>query len=265
MMMRRALKGKKIGIVASILSAAALMVLSSCQDDLGVSGRSVGKPIQFGASTGYRNGASTKTEYSGRDETGSMVSSSSGWERIDWVPEKDRIRILCAAAGNGPTADYTITGTPSVSGARSIAGITPTNLNGLQWGSGDHYFYAMYPAPGMRSNYGFTDNNPVLESNARIESSGDKAVLTGVIPDEQEAYLVGREFKANMNYAYMYAATKVSGGAAGEVSLSFHPLVTTFEFTFLTPSDAAITGKLTSVSLSSSSTSLSGTFVATLG
>ncbi len=253
--------------ICAVLLSAPLTGLVSCQQMLDDCGRKDGE-IRFGVSTGYSNGIATRTEYSGKDEDNSLVSSSSSYERIDWVSGSDRIRILCEAAGNGPTADYAIAGTPTVNGAKSSAGIAPVAENGLQWGEGDHYFYAMYPAPGMSSNYGFMDNNPVLGSNAVLEpAEGDKATLTGVIPAAQEAILPsgGREFKANMNYAYMYAATKVSAGQGGDVTLLFKPLVTTFEFTFLTPADAAMTGKLTSVSLSSSSTPLAGTFVATLG
>ena len=243
--------------------------LMSCQKYDGGSDRRKGGLIKFGASTGYANAPATRTEYSGLDENGGSIVSTSNYERIDWVAGSDRIRILCAAAGNGPTADYAIAGTPTASGAKSSAGITPVAESGLQWGTGDHYFYAMYPAPGMSSNYGFTDNNPVLESTARLEAaSGNMATLTGVIPAEQEAFLPegGREFKANMNYAYMYAATKVNArlGQGGEVALAFKPLATTIEFTFLTPADDAISRLLTSVTLTSSTCPLAGSFAAVL-
>ena len=226
-----------------------------------------GDTIRFGASTGYENSKATRTEYSGLDENGSSIASTSRYERIDWVAGTDRIRILCEAAGNGPIVDYAIDGAPTVSGQKSLAGIVPIGENDLKWGAGDHYFYSMYPAPGTVSNYAFTDNNPVVESKARLESaSGNKATISGVIPAVQEAFLPegGHEFKANMNYAYMYAATKVENGYRGEVTLAFMPLVTTIEFTFLTPADDAITGKLTSVTLKSASTSLSGSFSATV-
>lgn len=58
------------------------------------SGRELGGGIRFGASTGYMNGSSTKTKYSGMDEKGSSISSISKWERIDWVSNSDMIRRM---------------------------------------------------------------------------------------------------------------------------------------------------------------------------
>ena len=240
-----------------------LLLAVSCQRELGDLGRK-GREIRFGASTGYANGVATRTEYSGKDEEGRSIMSLSKWERVDWVSGFDQIRILCEqASANGPTADYDVVG-PTTQGQKSVAGIEPAAGNGLEWGEGTHYFYAMYPVPGMSSNYSFTDNNPVSESNAAIEPSADNgATVSGKIPSVQEAVLVGNEFKANMNYAYMYAAATAEPDGS-DVTLEFKPLVTTVEFTFLTPADGGVAGKLTGVSLSSSSTPLCGSFSAVI-
>ena len=252
-------------ITLLLLLTAAFPALVSCEKELGGTGREAGNAIRFGASTQYRNGVMTRTEYSGVDEGGGPVTSVSAYERIDWIPDVDQIRVLCEAAVNGPTADYVIEGSVTAIQQKSAAGIAPVGETVLGWGEGDHYFYAMYPVPGMNTNYAFTDNQ-VDEAKAVLEPADDNtATLSGVIPATQEAFLPngGREFKANMNYAYMYAATKKSP-TDGEVTLGFKPLVTAFEFTFLTPADDAITSKLKSVSLISSSTPLAGSFTATL-
>ena len=55
------------------------------------------------------------------------------------------------------------------------------------------------------------------------------------------------EYKANMNYAYMYAAKKASPSDAGSVRLEFLPLVTSFEFTILGQPGNVINSKLTTV------------------
>ena len=116
---------------------AVMLSFSSCDEHRTITvERLTGSSITFGASTGYANAPATKTEYSGLDENGGSIVSTSNYERIDWVAGSDRIRILCAAAGNGPTADYAIAGTPTASGARSSAGITPVAENGLQGGGG---------------------------------------------------------------------------------------------------------------------------------
>lgn len=254
-------------VIRAIAIMLSFVMAFSCQKIEKEVGRIPGTDIQFGVSTGYPNGSDTRTEYSGVDESGDGISSTSAWERIDWVAGTDRIRILCVAAGNGPAADYEITEVSSASGRKSVATIAPVGGSGLQWGEGDHYFYAMYPAPGMESNIPFGDNNPVDAANvSMVGSTGNKAVISGKIPANQEVVLAdnGYEFKANMNYAYMYAATKSNLGAGGEISLEFRPLVTAFEFSLLTPADDGISNKLTSITLMSSSTVLAGNFMATL-
>lgn len=222
-----------------------------------------GAQIVFGASTEWVNGDGTRTEYSGKDESGGNVGTGSVYERIDWEPGYDRIRILCEAAKKGPTSDYDLTGSTTVVAQKSQAKLQPTGGNGLLWGSEtkDHYFYALFPAAGMTSKLG----NTVAEADASIAAaSGNKATVTGVIPASQSVVKVGSVYKPDMNHAYMYAVKKVPAGGAATVSLSFNPLVTAFEFTLLTPPGDPITSKLTKVILRSGSTNLTGNFRAGL-
>ena len=78
---------------------------------------------------------------------------------------------------------------------------------------------------------------------------------------------MGTEYKANMNYAYMYATTTVDAATTQEVVLSFKPLVTAVEVT-LKAGDAAAAGlTLKSAALISDATvgtDLTGGFQATL-
>lgn len=249
-------------IVSELVILASAILLSACARDR-IFLHEPGSPIRFGAATGWNNDGGTRTQYSGIDNENGDVSPGSTHERIDWVEGKDRIRILCEAALAGPFADYMLQGVSSDK-EKSSAGIVPASGNGLQWGTGDHYFYAMYPAPGSESEYAFTDN-PVTEAMAVIESvSGNKAKVSGTIPASQEAVKDGRVYRPNMNYAYMYAATKVEEDATGPVTLSFEPLVTTLEFTLVRLASDDIDKNLTKVELSSASTPLTGDFSATL-
>ena len=264
----------------------AFPLLGGCAKELAL-GNEAGAPIIFGASTEYEVPGLTRTEYSGKDGSGWITTSSKGgYERIDWVGGTDEIRILCVAANSGQfdsghSDDYTI-GTPSEAGIKSTASIRPSNGNALKWGTGTHNFYAMYPAPGMVSNYAFpTADRTVSASNAVLEptttSGAATARLTGYIPAEQNVYYVAgssqgtsfNEYKANMNYAYMYAGKSVnpssSGSVSGSVTLTFYPLVTTFEFLLQQLSSDPITDKLTKVELSSTKATLTGKFQANLG
>jgi len=73
----------------------------------------------------------------------------------------------------------------------------------------------------------------------------------------------GNIFRPNMNYAYMYAATRFNAGSSGNVPLSFEPLVTTLEF-ILSKTTTGLNSNLTKVELTSGSTPLTGTFTASL-
>lgn len=262
---------KEMSMRALSALATLTLVMSGCVKEKTFSRTEPGTPIRFDVSTGWENKEMTRTEYSGRDENDALVSAGSQYERIDWVGGKDLIRVVCETASggtvlNGIGDDYVL-GTPSADGRKSTAEIAPKSGDGLRWGDGDHYFYAFYPAPGTESNYAFRRNNPVLKENVYMAAAGNTAKVSGVIPAVQEAILESgtSTYKPNMNYGYMYAATKVEAGdASGSISLSFLPLVTTLEFTLKNFADSPITEKLMRVELRSQSTPLTGTFTAEL-
>ena len=254
---------KRAGVIALVAAA----LFAGCTKD-GLVRVERGSEIMFGASTEWLNGSLTRTEYSGKDENNRPMGGTSEYERIDWEPGYDRIRVLCEAAEKGPTSDYDLTGSTVVVAQKSQAKLQPTGGNGLRWGSEskDHYFYALFPASGMTSKLGKT----VSGSDATIavaldgESNPTRATVTGVIPASQSAVKEGYTYKPDMNHAYMYAVAKLNAGERRTVGLSFHPLVTAFEFTLLTPSGDPVTSNLTAVKLTSGSTDLTGKFTATL-
>ena len=255
------------------VALAVVLTIAGCKKEEAASFNEPGTEIVFGATTGWQNDSRTRTEYSGKDENDGIITGTSLFERIDWVDGMDRIRLLCDAAvgksdPSDKTADYVVTGVSvGEDKEKSEAEIVPADDNSLHWGTEKHYFYALYPAPGMESNYNFTDRT-VTESVSRIESiTGNKAKITGYIPAVQEVVLVDKVYKPNMNYAYMYAATTATPGVPGSVLLSFNPLVTTFEFSLKALDDMMASKDLLSLSLKlgpTSSTYLSGGFTATL-
>ena len=266
---------RNIVIIRTMLAMAAVPFLTGCVDFLDLGFHEPGTDIVFGVSDSWRNDVETRTEYSGKDQNDNNISSSSTFERIDWVAEKDRIRILCNAArnksgANSKMADYVIYNVRMKNNdrKRSQANITSCDNNNLQWGTGWHYFYALYPAPGTVSNYNFTYKTASV-NNSKIENvSGNKAEITGVIPATQEAmkssnFNSDHIYKPNMNYAYMYAATRFNAGSSGNVPLSFEPLVTTLEF-ILSKTTTGLNSNLTKLELSSTSTALTGSFTASL-
>ena len=244
-----------------------------------------GSSISFGASTEWENdgntrsrivlgeehSAPTRTEYSGKTENDAPISASGfSLERIDWSGGVDQIRILCQAAGGGHAMgghadDYLITGSETNAAAKQnsrATGLAPAHGNGLQWGTGDHIFYAVYPAPGSKSPYPFgfedtADDQKVQGMKVSIEDVNGKALVRGVVPSWQAVTKVGNVFKPNMNYAYMSAAKEVKANATGNVELEFKPLVTTIEFTLTQFADDPVADPLTRLELVSASGPLS--------
>lgn len=236
-----------------------------------------GATVRFGAATSYPNDVRTRTEYSGFDENGNFVTSTSRFERIDWVAGHDRIRILCAQALGSDGAPNTqgdyVLGSPTANGKVSEAGANvAAGSSEFYWVNDVPYsFYALYPAPGTTSNY---HEGTVSAAESSISLDGDGAVITGNIPAAQAAVLksgtttVGGatyvKYMPNMNLAYMYAQNRTERTDDNYVHLDFYPLVTTFEFSLKALDDAMALYDLVSVSLTSSSTDLSGAFTVAL-
>lgn len=227
-----------------------------------------GKTIKFKAETGYRNGISTRTQYSG-----SLYNvESRTYERIDWVPQADMIRIHCEEAAVAQTSDYIVTGRTD-DGKNSRATLATVKSGNLEWGpGGTHYFYALYPSPLMTSEYG----RDVNDSEAVLSYADGNGRIDGVIPavqpyagyKEYHENIDGivrlcREYKPDMNYAYMYGFGKAEAGLRS-VSLAFKPLMTAFMFTLKAGDAAAGERRVTGFRLKSGATGLAGAFSATL-
>ena len=241
-------------LTGGVLLAAAVMVACTTETPFEVR---TGQAVSFGVTTGFDNGPETRTEYSGT----LVTSGESRYERINWVPGTDRIRVFCDEANDVKMADYKILSASVGEDARNSSGtVEPAGSDKLTWGlSGDHYFFALYPAATMS---GVTASEAVLEKHA---TENHKATVKGRIPAVQDVTWDAskREYKPNMRYAYMYAAAKVTPSQAASVSLPFKPLITAFEFTLKSNPDFPVGSNLTKVELTAA-TNLSGSFTATL-
>jgi hypothetical protein len=201
-----------------LCSAAAFLLLAGCQKS-----GPVGRQIRFTGISGQA--ARTKTAYSG-EKTGNV-------ERIDWVAG-DQVRIYSAEAATGSSdhyADYTIRDveTPSADLTVSRAAIVASSSSdGLNWGTGTHTFYALYPSPATDDvQYGvdFTDGT-----------------FTGVIPASQTVTGSTGSYTWNpdMNLAYMLARTTGVASGADAVSLLFKPVFTAVAFTVDSGENASV-------------------------
>ena len=254
-------------ILAAIIATVTLTIATSCHKDMDVVSTNGhnglnGNTVRFGAATSYRTKVLTKTVYGGN------YSDDNKTESINWVPGSDKIRVMCQQAtlisGSEKFSDYNVTKKQDAK-EKSFADIVPSTGNGLQWGTTfPHFFYALYPSQSI--------SNGETVPTSTLETQGtNNALITGVIPATQVVkkstdFSTDHTYRPNMNYAYMYAAEKVTALPTSKyVNLSFKPLITTFEFAISTQSGTeAIDEKLISVSLSSTTTNLTGDFKATI-
>lgn len=227
----------------ALFSAIALITFESCVENNAIDSIRSGSRISFKTDTSYENGTATRTVYSG---DGDYVGETLVKERIDWV-SGDEIRIWSDKAqlsdGSANWADYLVTPS-SNSGSISYATVSSKGTDGLVWGEGIHEFYSIYPSP---------------SSGGESSSLNGKTVSVS-IPSLQTYTVQGDRLMPDMDYAYMFAALRTE--ASADVVLSFKPMFTAFEFTIDSADDNTMT--LTSFELISSSSELSGSFVATL-
>ena len=237
-----------------LLALTATFVLTGCIKEL-LGEALVGSSISFSAATSYNNNPGTKTEYSGVIVGDEVLGETPAKERINWLAT-DKIRIYSDVATDRNTgahfSDYAVTPAGN-SGAISSANIAPLPnaqglANGLEWGSGAHKFFALYPSP---------KTDGVNESKVDVGNGTFK----GTIPAVQTLSITGNVGKPDMRYAYMWAAAKVSNPSASAVELAFQPAITAFEFSIGGLDGKALT--VTAAELISTSKALSGDFTGT--
>ena len=196
-----------------------------------------GDEIVFGARGGFEDSdPATRTEYSGDD---SYQVNGVSYERINWVAG-DKIEIHCPEAINGPTSHYDVVEVKAGdeeagdSGKGSgYASLVRIGTSSLQWnGDGEHTFYAMYPSSLMHTE----DPSKTVESGVYMDVSGEDVLVKGFIPNvqnpvgeiEYDSQTQTYTAKPDMNFAYMVAKSTATR-EAGNVSLSFVPIVTAVE------------------------------------
>lgn len=227
--------------------AAICLVWASCTKE-GLTEHS--RDIRFGAQAPVSS--ITKTVYSYHQET----VSSTLWERIDW-DNGDLIRIISDQVSSSPKYfDYDISLSENVS-IKSFATADPHGADhGLQWGSGTHTFFSMYPSQataGAQSGIGLAlTGGSTATATADLPADQSASLRTVTLEDSSTASYYG-----NMKLAYMTAATQAAEGTEN-VTLSFKPMVTTFFINVVNTTGSTMT--LRRVELTSSSTALSGKY-----
>ena len=220
---------KKIMLIASLIGG--LTLLAGCQKEFGRGGE-----IRFVASSVA--GPGTRAEYSGEGTTNSDGLLT--WERINWV-SGDQLRIWSDGAKTPSAAnysDYKVSDVNIKDGdpTRSQATVENASGNGLTWN-------------GVESACGFWSVYPVSMAGTGTTNAVDLSIAGAQTPSDNI-----------LASAPMVAA--VEGVAPNSsVTLEFYPAFTAFEIT-LKSADQGIT--LNSFTLTSTSTALSGSYIATI-
>lgn len=204
----------------NVIFTALLLALLSCTREE-PSSRNEG--IRFSAVGA--SSATTKTEYEGTEDP------TEHRERINWIAG-DMVRVWSnrAKAGLPPQdhSDYRVLNvTPN--GLESVAEVVSVH-DPLNWKSGAHLFYALYPSPLTEEmddyitfnacDYGFEEN---FKITCKIPQ---KETLTWT--DDGDLH---RGYP-NMHHAYLWATQSASEPTHDVIELAFHPRFTAFEFVF---------------------------------
>lgn len=260
-----------------ILLVAVLM--TACQDNEIISGPentvNPGDEIVFNAISGYKvDVPSSRTLYSGETYTENGVT----YERVKWEVNKDIIGIYCENANNVQYADYRITaldGTKNQTADESHHAILARHeqSSGLQWGTGEHEFFAIYPSPTIPDQNGSATS---LKGKVKLE----KNLLEGYVPTTQTPIEIvnakavtntqngttttlrtaTKWAKPDMRYSYMIARATATP-ADKHVDLSFKPISTALEIDINTEKAKSQSIVVTSVTIQSiSGRAITGNF-----
>lgn len=244
---------KNKSLIFASLAAAAILSAGCVKEKNYDEIRVPGAPIQFSAQTGYENGESTRTEYSG-----ALYGSTSIYERIDWVTD-DPMKIIYVQGSAESSANYKVSGVSGTSDENSYAEVVVDGTE-LVWGagSGANKFYAMYPTSAKNAYASLQKTGSNYRAAGTLLPTQDvDANKTQTISKNGNSWT---RYQPNMDYNYLLAYADDNTGITGTaVRLPFRPAVTAFEFRFQRQYGDT-DRKVTAFELSSSSDALTGEF-----
>lgn len=250
---------------------AVVLLATACQDEeiiQPVNPGLQGAEITFGARAGFENSnPGSRTEYSGVHYT----YNGAKFERIDWV-KGDTVQVYSPQAGGTNPSHYTVIGfkdgdeaAGSTGKGEDYAALERIGESSLQWGNGEHTFYAMYPSTLMFSEGTEEYQNIKLEGTTMHAFIADEQVPASVTSDGAGNWVAAPDMK----YAFMVAKDKASQtDNNGNVSLSFVPAVTAVQLKLVLPDNSSSTEKVNQLNIGTvrvEGTGIAGSYTADLG
>lgn len=201
------------------LSCVALAAFTACSTEEKVAGSTPGTGINFVLSSP----ASTRTTW-GADE---------GGEQLYWDIAKDeKVAVASMQTTSHTPAVYQVENSYD-----NVFSLVPNQADGLKWGTGEHTFYALYPANGTNS---VINGTSLANGTATfLMNETQTCTVDDTIPDANGNYNLLSDPSQN---AFMVADTTVAAPSE-KVSLQFKPIMTTIRFVVKGPSGAGDVNK----------------------
>ena len=167
---------------------------------------------KFGVGTAIRFSAETRLDAAGTKAAYSDVVTG-GKERIDWKAGDQILLAMKNDEENYAQQAYNITGI-TAEGFKSKAGLEADGGgSGLEWGTGDHYFWAAYPSSATLGTTTITGT--IADTQTQRYSTSTSGV--SIFDSDQTLYLTAGKLVKEANIG-------------DPISLDFDPAMTTFDF-----------------------------------
>ena len=246
------------------------LAVSACEK----SGGSESRQVRFSAVSRAESAVGTRTAYSGEFTEVTEGSTTTKYERIDWLGSEsntpDRIKIgmvksMDTQNQSFASSVYVINEVNTAdNGLKSVATVEPDDANGLQWGDNEglYRFMGVYPSSGTIDYDVSVD--PVVGTVTGMSIPDRQNVDATRMETETSGTMTNVKYLPNMSNAWMLA-DRVGVSEGADVVLQFYPAFTAFEFNILC-SDASSSDPvyIRSFTLSSASLDICGSYGATL-
>lgn len=238
-----------------LLGACLALTLAGCSDEVGITADRLpvsGDEIAFGATAGQFTEPAKRTIYGVPD--GENLSNFSRLE-IDWVADKDQVRVFCDQPSEQRWGDYTVVGSEADG---YYLQKNDENKPGVRWGNDlttPHTFYSFYP---LTTSNGASISG--LQDNSTVRATIPTAQIAGTYHAETDQK-TGRTWHIidpDMSYAMMVGTGTWQPNADKNVALTYKPIVTVLDV-YVT-GNASTAYKVMGVGVRSDNQPIVGTF-----
>lgn len=209
-----------------LLGACLALTLAGCSDEVGITADRLpvsGDEIAFGATAGQFTEPAKRTIYGVPD--GENLYNFSRLE-IDWVADKDQVRVFCDQPSEQRWGDYTVVGSEADG---YYLQKNDENKPGVRWGDNlttPHTFYSFYP---LTTSNGASISG--LQDNSTVRATIPTAQIAGTYHAEtdQKTNRTWHIIDPDMSYAMMVGKGTWQPGTDKNVALTYKPIVTVLD------------------------------------